>query len=133
MAPDRARVAGADRRRELARWRAAPNEAKLGEMLGVSRITMRHALRNMEEWGLLRREQGRGTFVRSSTVIAGVRGPTSLTQEMADRGLAIGSRNLSSRPCRPTTKLPRHSKSGRERPCARSAGCGRAAASRSAS
>lgn len=34
------------------------NEAKLGEMLGVSRITMRHALRNMEEWGLLRREPG---------------------------------------------------------------------------
>jgi GntR family transcriptional regulator len=71
-----------------------PNEAKLGEMLGVSRITMRHALRNLEEWGLLRREQGRGTFVRSSTVIAGVRGPTSFTQEMADRGLTVGSRVL---------------------------------------
>ena len=71
-----------------------PNEAKLSEMLGVSRITMRHALRNMEEWGLLRREQGRGTFVRSSTVIAGARGPTSLTQEMADRGLSVGSRIL---------------------------------------
>lgn len=71
-----------------------PNEAKLGEMFGVSRITMRHALRNMEEWGLLRREQGRGTFVRSSTVIAGVRGPTSFTQEMADRGLTVGSRIL---------------------------------------
>ena len=41
-----------------------PNEARLGEMLGVSRITMRHALRNLEEWGLLRREQGRGTFVQ---------------------------------------------------------------------
>jgi GntR family transcriptional regulator len=71
-----------------------PNEGKLGEMLGVSRITMRHALRNMEEWGLLRREQGRGTFVRSSTIIAGARGPTSLTQEMADRGLSVGSRIL---------------------------------------
>ena len=71
-----------------------PNEAKLSEMLGVSRITMRHALRNMEEWGVLRREQGRGTFVRSSTVIAGARGPTSLTQELADRGLSVGSRIL---------------------------------------
>ena len=28
-----------------------PNETRLGEMLGVSRITMRHALRNLEEWG----------------------------------------------------------------------------------
>jgi GntR family transcriptional regulator len=71
-----------------------PNEAELGEMFGVSRITIRHALRNIEEWGLLRREQGRGTFVRSSTITAGVRGPTSLTQEMMDRGLAVGSRIL---------------------------------------
>lgn len=71
-----------------------PNEAKLSELLGVSRITMRHALRNMEEWGLLRREQGRGTFVRSSTVIAGAPGLTSLTQEMAERGLSAGSRIL---------------------------------------
>jgi GntR family transcriptional regulator len=77
-----------------------PNEARLGEMLGVSRITMRHALRNLEEWGLLRREQGRGTFVSSSTVIAGVRGPTSLTQEMADRGLAAASRVLELRAAR---------------------------------
>jgi GntR family transcriptional regulator len=71
-----------------------PNEGRLGAMLGVSRITMRHALRNMEESGLLRREQGRGTFVRSSTVIGGVRGPTSFTQEMSDRGLRVGSRIL---------------------------------------
>ncbi len=69
-----------------------PNEAKLGEMLGVSRITVRHALRLIEETGLLKREHGRGTFVRSSTVIAGVRGLTSFTQEMAERGLVVGSR-----------------------------------------
>jgi GntR family transcriptional regulator len=71
-----------------------PNEAKLSDMLGVSRITMRHALRNMEEWRLLRRERGRGAFVRSSMVIAGACGPTSLTQEMAERGLSAGSRML---------------------------------------
>lgn len=71
-----------------------PNEAKLCEMLGVSRITIRHALRNVEESGLLRREHGRGTFVRTSTVTAGVRGLTSFTQEMADRGLIVGSRVL---------------------------------------
>lgn len=71
-----------------------PNEGKLSEMLGVSRITVRHALRNIEESGLLRREHGRGTFVRNATVIAGVRGLTSFTQEMADRGLVVGSRVL---------------------------------------
>jgi GntR family transcriptional regulator len=82
-----------------------PNEAKLGEMLGVSRITMRHALRHMEEWGLLRREQGRGAFVRSSTVIAGARGPTSLTQEMADRGLSVCSHILELREIRADNKI----------------------------
>jgi len=71
-----------------------PNEGKLSEMLGVSRITIRHALRNVEEAGLLRREHGRGTFVRTSTVTAGVRGLTSFTQEMQDRGFVVGSRVL---------------------------------------
>ncbi|BCH21057.1 GntR family transcriptional regulator [Mesorhizobium sp. L-8-3] len=71
-----------------------PNEELLSQMLGVSRITTRHALRNIEESGLLRREHGRGTFVRSSTVIAGVRGLTSFTQEMANLGLVVGSRVL---------------------------------------
>jgi GntR family transcriptional regulator len=71
-----------------------PNEEKLSKLLGVSRITVRHALRNVEEAGLLRREHGRGTFVRSSTVVAGVRGLTSFTEEMANLGLVVGSRVL---------------------------------------
>ena len=110
-----------------------PNEAKLSEMLGVSRITMRHALRNMEEWGLLRREQGRGTFVRSSTVIAGARGPTSLTQEMADRGLSVGSRILELREI-PADNAIASALEIREGARSSSfAACGPAAASRSAS
>lgn len=69
-----------------------PNEDRLGEMLGISRITLRHALRNLEEAGLLRREHGRGTFVRSATVVAGVRGLTSFTEEMRTLALAAGTR-----------------------------------------
>jgi len=71
-----------------------PNEDKLGAMLGISRITLRHALRNLEEAGLLRREHGRGTFVRSATVVAGARGLTSFTQEMVSLGLVVGTRML---------------------------------------
>ncbi|HVX80158.1 MAG TPA: GntR family transcriptional regulator, partial [Devosiaceae bacterium] len=71
-----------------------PNEDKLGAMLGISRITLRHALRNLEAAGLVRREHGRGTFVRSATVVAGARGLTSFTQEMATLGLAVGTRLL---------------------------------------
>lgn len=71
-----------------------PNEDRLGTMLGISRITLRHALRNLEEAGLLRREHGRGTFVRSATVVAGARGLTSFTDEMQTLGLAVGTRLL---------------------------------------
>jgi len=71
-----------------------PNEDRLCEMLGISRITVRHALRNLEEAGLLRREHGRGTFVRSATVVAGVRGLTSFTDEMRTLALSTGTRLL---------------------------------------
>ena len=83
---------------EQGEWPAGsqiPNEDRLGAMLGISRITLRHALRNLEEAGLLRREHGRGTFVRSATMVAGARGLTSFTSEMHSLGMAVGTRVLS--------------------------------------
>ena len=71
-----------------------PNEDRLCELLGISRITVRHALRNLEEAGFLRREHGRGTFVRAATMVAGVRGLTSFTEEMKTLALTPTTRLL---------------------------------------
>ncbi len=46
-----------------ARGEAIPSERKLSEMMGVSRITVIRALRELTDDGILLRERGRGTFV----------------------------------------------------------------------
>jgi DNA-binding GntR family transcriptional regulator len=48
-----------------------PSEAELGSEYGVSRITVRQALAPLEAEGLLRREAGRGTFVKEAPKFTG--------------------------------------------------------------
>jgi GntR family transcriptional regulator len=43
-----------------------PTEREIEELFGVSRITIRHALRLLQEQGLVERRPGKGTFVRAS-------------------------------------------------------------------
>lgn len=46
-----------------------PSEPNLAEQLGVSRATLREAMRTFESQGLLRRRQGLGTFVVGPTQV----------------------------------------------------------------
>jgi len=70
-----------------------PNETKLAQILGVSRITVREALRLLEEDGIITRRQGRGTFVRSSDLI--IRNPLevniSVTEVIESKGFKAGT------------------------------------------
>ncbi len=43
-----------------------PPEGDLAEMLGISRSTLREALGHLESYGVITRQQGRGTFVTAS-------------------------------------------------------------------
>lgn len=53
---------------------------------------MRQALRDLAHAGLVRREQGRGTFVADNKIQFGPRILTSFTEEMRETGMQPGSR-----------------------------------------
>jgi GntR family transcriptional regulator len=86
------------RRIETGEWLAGtrlPSEQQLCDLYRVSRITVRQAVRNLADRGVLALSRGRGTFVRDMTLTAGARGLTSFTQEMQLLGRRGGSRVLS--------------------------------------
>ncbi len=71
-----------------------PAEDELAQRYAVSKATVRQALNELAQAGILRREQGRGTFVAERKVEQGPRELTSFTQEMHKRGLRPNSRVL---------------------------------------
>jgi GntR family transcriptional regulator len=72
-----------------------PNEAKLAERFGVSKITVRQALQELADLGYIRRDHGRGTFVERRKFDEGPRELTSFTEEMRQHLLVAKSRILS--------------------------------------
>lgn len=83
---------------ESGKWQAdaqLPNETKIGERFGVSKITVRQALQELADLGYIRREHGRGTFVERREFDEGPRELTSFTEEMKRHKLAASSRILS--------------------------------------
>src|SRR5436190_11387833 len=85
---------------ESGKWRPdeqLPNEAKLAERFGVSKITVRQALQELAELGYIRREHGRGTFIARRKFDEGPRELTSFTEEMRRHDLVAASRILGQR------------------------------------
>src|ERR1041384_6860873 len=71
---------------------ALPSERELAERFEVSRVTVRKALRELSQEGLLEQIQGAGTFVnRAPHVEQRLSTLTSFSEDMASRGLVAGS------------------------------------------
>lgn len=71
------------------RWRVGdrlPSEAELCQQFKVSRMTVNRALRELQQAGLLRREQGRGSFVAELTRVAARLELRDLHADAGERG-----------------------------------------------
>jgi len=67
-------------------------EEELSQMYGISRTTIREAIRTLAQDGYLIIQQGRRTSVTRPKVTRGFPGLTSFTEDMKKRGLAPGAR-----------------------------------------
>lgn len=73
-----------------------PSEAKLSESFGVSRATLREALRVLEKEGKVNRQQGIGTFITEKLALfkSGIEELNSITQTIEAMGLKAGTVDL---------------------------------------
>lgn len=72
-----------------------PSERELTQRYGVSRMTARQALTELESQGYLVRVQGKGTFVSTPKFEQPLVALTSFTEDMRRRGLRAGAQVLS--------------------------------------
>jgi len=73
-----------------------PSEPKLAEALGVSRATLREAMRTFESQGLLRRRQGSGTYVvgPSQVIDSGLEVLESIETQAEKLGVSVAMGDL---------------------------------------
>lgn len=71
-----------------------PPERELGRSLGVSRSTLRQALAELEERGIVTRHQGRGTFVARPRLQAELGAYFSLRDALRAKGVSLETRVL---------------------------------------
>ncbi|KQL52598.1 GntR family transcriptional regulator [Heyndrickxia shackletonii] len=74
---------------------AIPSERILSEQFEVSRMTIRQAVQGLVDEGVLTRKRGSGTFVSNEKVEQPLRGVTSFTKLMEQRGMIPSSKIIS--------------------------------------
>jgi GntR family transcriptional regulator len=81
-------------RLRLAEGAVLPTEREVSERFEVSRITARQALAELENQGLIKREQGRGTFVAAPKIPRTLPRMASFTDDMLAKGARPSTRLL---------------------------------------
>jgi GntR family phosphonate transport system transcriptional regulator len=72
-----------------------PTEPALMARFGVSRFTVRQAIASLERRGLVRAEQGRGTFVHAHVLTYPISGRTRFSRNLIEQGFDPGGELLS--------------------------------------
>ena len=71
-----------------------PSERELCQRYGTSRVTVRHAVAELETLGSVYRVQGKGTFVSQSKLVQPLMQVSGFTEDMAKRGKTASSQIL---------------------------------------
>ena len=71
-----------------------PPEMELLQMMGISRTTLREALRILEEQRFIRKSRGRGTFVRERAIIKDMSQNFGITEMISQAGFTPGTRDF---------------------------------------
>jgi GntR family transcriptional regulator len=71
-----------------------PSEMELLQMMGISRTTLREALRILEEQRLIRKIRGRGTFVLERAIIKDLSQNFGITEMISQAGYTPGTRDF---------------------------------------
>jgi GntR family transcriptional regulator len=71
-----------------------PPEMELLQMMGISRTTLREALRVLEEQGLIRKRRGLGTFVMERAIVKDMSQNFGITEMISQAGYMPGTRDF---------------------------------------
>lgn len=71
-----------------------PPEMELLQMMGISRTTLREALRILEEQRFIRKSRGRGTFVMERAIIKDMSQNFGITEMISQAGYTPGTRDF---------------------------------------
>ena len=82
------------RSEKLKAGEAVPSEQVISAQFGVSRMTVRQALKSLADLGVIYSQRGRGTFVAANKLEKSFRQVLSFTEEMAARGSRPSSKVL---------------------------------------